>query len=203
MKVLKRSLGVVMAAMLIAAAPAVADGPYEPNESATQAFGPLGGGTSYDGAIEPSNDVDWFFFYISGQRQFEVVLTWREGDCDVEATLRDRDGNEKGFTSVASYPESRVGRMTLTSPGSARYNVEVGGCVGDAYTLQVTPADAVTSQPPTRCFNHVHSQPHVHTRRHRHIHRHRHGRRHIHRRMHTHRHTHIHTQNHHHCEPAP
>lgn len=208
MTLLKRAAitAVVGVAFLVIGPVAAADGPYEPNESVTQTFGPLAGGISYNGVIETSNDVDWFHFYIAGQRQFEVVLTWRGGDCyDITATLRDREGGQELSTSVDSSPESTVGRITLTSPGSARYNLEVNGCTGGAYTIQITPADAVTAQPPTRCFNHVHSQIHVHRRRHRHIRRHRHGRRriHIHRRTHIHRRRHAHRQNHPHCVPAP
>ena len=202
------SLGVLIAAALFASVSvATADGPYEPNETATQAAGPLAGGSPYNGVIETSNDVDWFFFYTAGQRQFEVVLTWRGGEnrCYTTLTLRDRDGDEQGSASVDGEPDNTVDRITLTSPGSARYSLEVNGCEGDAYTVRVTPAGAVTSQPPTRCFNHVHRRLHRHRKRHRHTRRHRHASRrvHIHRRIHVHRRNHIHRRNHPHCVPDP
>lgn len=210
MTVLRRaSVAAAIGALFLVISPiAAADGPFEPNESVTQAFGPLVGATAYNGVLETSNDVDWFFFYIAGQRQFEVVLTWRgsQEDCsDVFLSLRERDGELERSTSVDCAPDERIGRITLTSPGSARYNLEVSGDEGASYTIQVTPADAVTAQPPTRCFNHVHTQAHEHRSRHVHKrrHRHRNGRRHIHRRIHTHRRTHTHSQDHPHCVPEP
>lgn len=210
MTLLKRAslVAMVVTAVLTGGSIATADGPYEPNETAPQATGPIVGGTSYNGVIETSNDVDWFFFYVAGQRQFEVVLTWRSGpDCSagVSLTLRNRDGSEEGTAYADGGAGDTVGRTTLTSPGSARYNLEVNGCEGAAYTIQITPADAFTTQPPTRCFNHVHTRVHKHRKRHRHRRRHRHanGRIHIHRRVHIHKRKHIHRRNHAHCVPAP
>jgi len=207
MNVLKRAsvAAAIGAAFLVVGPIAVADGPYEPNESITQARGPMLGGTNYNGVIETSNDVDWFYFYIAGQRQFEVVFIWRAG-TSCEVTLRDADGAELGSGYVSGDPQYTVATITHTSPGTTRYNLEVNSnCEGHAYTLQIRPADAVTSQPPTRCFNHVHTSVHKHRKRHIHKrrHRHRNGRIHIHRRVHIHRRNHIHRQNHQHCVPAP
>jgi hypothetical protein len=201
-------VAVFCAALLTSVPIAAADGPYEPNESVTQAAGPLAGGSGYDAAIETSNDEDWFYFYTSGQRQFEVVLTYR-GQTGIygntRVTLRERDGGEIDSTSVDEDADDRVGRLTFTSPGAARYHLSVTGEQGAAYRIQVNPADALTSSPPYECFNHVHSFTHIHTYRHVHKRRHRHrsGRIHIHRFVHIHRRAHTHYQNHEHCEPAP
>jgi hypothetical protein len=198
------------AALLSSASTALADGPYEPNESVTQAWGPMAGGAAHDAAIETSNDEDWFYFYTAGQRQFEVVLTYRSkagpnSYSSARVILRERDGDEIESAYVDEDEDDRIGRITFTSSGSAKYNLSVTGEEGVRYSVQVNPADALTPEPPVECFNHVHSFGHVHVRRHIHRRRHRHrsGRVHIHRRVHRHRRVHTHYEDHLHCEPAP
>src|SRR4051794_4630072 len=66
--------GALVCALLATAAVAVA-APYEPNDSFAQANGPLIGGQNYDAAIETSNDIDWYFFNTSAQRQLDIALS--------------------------------------------------------------------------------------------------------------------------------
>jgi hypothetical protein len=52
---------------------AVAAGPYEPNDTAGQAWGPLHGSVDYNAAIETIVDQDYYVFYSPGVQQ--VILT--------------------------------------------------------------------------------------------------------------------------------
>lgn len=63
----------------VSAPGALADGPFEPNETAAEAFGPLAGG-SFSAALETPQDVDWYRFYAKRHRQVGVLATL-DGRC--------------------------------------------------------------------------------------------------------------------------
>src|SRR4051794_9665834 len=71
-----RSRLVAVAATLLLVVPSIAsaDGPFEPNETAAEAYGPLTGG-SFSGAFETPQDHDWYRFYAFNHRQIGVLLT--------------------------------------------------------------------------------------------------------------------------------
>src|SRR3954451_4196826 len=64
----------VATAFLAVVTTASADGPFEPNERATDAGGPLTGET-VQAALETPQDVDWFRFYTLPDRQIGVLGT--------------------------------------------------------------------------------------------------------------------------------
>ncbi|MDO8185166.1 hypothetical protein Q5424_06160 [Conexibacter sp. JD483] len=120
----------------------------EPNESAGQAYGPLSGGTPYAGTIDTQNDVDWFWFYSAGPYAYDLTLTGVGGGCsdDVDARLY-ADGSSSSIDGLSAYPNT-VSHLVRTAPGFARYLIEVTGCQGAAYRVQLDPGTAIALAPP-------------------------------------------------------
>ena len=125
----------------------------EPNDNVAQAVGPLTGATYYQGQIETSNDEDWFFFYTSGQRQFDLAgtnLSSNSGRCEeVTFYLTDADGRIlSGVDPWLNVTE----HITYTSKRAAKFYVQVTGSGCDpagsppvSYQLRVDPQDALAS----------------------------------------------------------
>jgi len=149
--------------VLVLAIPMVASGiaqaaPYEPNETASQAAGPLSGGTDYRASIEVLDDEDWFFFYTAGQRQMDVFVenTSSDPSCAFLVEVRDEAGDQpSGARQEYPGPNETV-HVRWTAPGSQKYLLHVTGTgssncnYGDAhsYRFRVDPADAVSTSPP-------------------------------------------------------
>lgn len=117
----------------------------EPNESAGQAFGPLSGATPYSGTLETENDVDWFWFYTSGPYAFDLALTGT-GGCSAYARLFP-DGRANEIDDLVAGVNT-ISHLVYTAPGAARYLVEVTGCEGARYRLQLDPGTAISLTPP-------------------------------------------------------
>lgn len=151
--------GLAMAAIAfvyLAAASAAGAAAYEPNDNISQPFGPLLGGTFYTAALETSNDQDWYRFYTSGQRQFDIAASLfdcppneaGERNCaNLYVQLLDANGNEVDNGFVAP-PGQETQHITHTSPGRREYLLHVSGDQGNVYRLRVDPADALTSARP-------------------------------------------------------
>jgi hypothetical protein len=141
---------VVLLIALISSAPASA-APYEPNDSFAAANGPLIGGQTYSAAIETSNDVDWFFFNTTGQRQLDIALTATTPNCAVNMSMYDVDGDpvRGSYSDLATSSNyysgvQRTGHITYTAEFS-QYALKVTGPQGCGYDVVPTPADAYTS----------------------------------------------------------
>ena len=65
----------IFAAPLVSAGVASAAGPFEPNNTLTEAAGPLTLGGTYDAATEGSTDKDFFYFYVTSAPSARVALT--------------------------------------------------------------------------------------------------------------------------------
>src|SRR4051812_44887214 len=72
--VLKLLSGAVAALTLGLTAPALAAGPYEPNDSIVTAT-PLAGAQDYNAAIETPKDQDLFALYIVGSDEVDITVT--------------------------------------------------------------------------------------------------------------------------------
>lgn len=57
--------------------------PYEPNDSKSAAYGPIGSGTTYNGYIDSATDADWFKFTTGGSGSISLSLTNLPGDYDL------------------------------------------------------------------------------------------------------------------------
>jgi hypothetical protein len=154
---------IVLAVFALPAA-ALADGAYEPNNSASAAFGPLTGGSDYSAAIETENDQDWYGFYGFAQRQIRIhvgehTITDQCGDgSGFIVTLRNAHGDWLTSAQLDSqgpyYPPQTVD-LNYTLPRWDLYYLEVvdsgsGACpsTSNAYTFRIDPADALGGPPP-------------------------------------------------------
>jgi hypothetical protein len=149
-------IALTVCACLALTAPAFADGPYEPNETSTEAFGPLAGG-AMTAAFETPQDVDWFTFYALNHRQIGVLLTL-SGTCPVTSgaiTVALLDGEVPSYsanlgTATVGYsysaPPATAGQVSFTSLAGHRYLMRVTqrGCMNTAYTLEVAPSANLT-----------------------------------------------------------
>lgn len=114
----------------------------EPNESADQAQGPLGGDTIYTGVTETSNDEDWFFFFASSA--FSVTST-SGSDCNGDVTLYDSD---RDYLAYRDLYDNRYSRITYTPTSWKPFYLEVDSdCVGGAYRFSISPASAIQTGP--------------------------------------------------------
>jgi hypothetical protein len=131
----------LVTALLLVAAPARAQAPFEPNDSAAQATGPMVAGQPYAGAIETINDADWFFFVTTRQVQLDISILGVPGFM-----LRDADG----FQLNVQVGSPDVAGHILQTVGPGRYYLQVTPrfAAGETYRLQVDPPGALSQGGP-------------------------------------------------------
>jgi hypothetical protein len=122
----------------------------EPNESQSQAIGPLQGGVDYAGVGGTQNDQDWYYFYAHGGQAIDILVTgnstgcW-EGGLSLSSTEVDLDD----VSTSASATLDQIGHIRFTSPpGIRRYDL-LGTCdVGGDYRFRIDPPGALSAAPP-------------------------------------------------------
>ena len=129
---------------------AVVDGPgnspvtatSEPNETASQAFGPLTGGVVYGGAIETTNDVDWFTFYSAGTAPFDLALTNPGNACgySVSGMLTTNPTDEYDDLASVSAEGNGTDHINYTPKQSEQYFFKVTSCEGAQVPVPHRPA---------------------------------------------------------------
>jgi hypothetical protein len=132
----------------------------EPNDTISQATGPLVGATLYRGKLETSNDVDRFFFYTpSSPKQIDVSMavvdkgsegsmcSWLGLGFNIRGPDYQWDTDYRGSLLVDN---NKIGHFTFTSYRAARYDLWTGNCQGAEYAIRVDPAGALTDVPPPR-----------------------------------------------------
>jgi hypothetical protein len=107
--------------LLVLATPASGEDPYDPNDSAQQATGPVAVGSPYGGAFETSNDVDWFFYDSAGAAQIDISLT-ATGTCGVGLRFKNADQSE--IARIDADPGGQTQHI-LQTVGKARYLLEL------------------------------------------------------------------------------
>jgi hypothetical protein len=124
------------------------DDPYEPNDSAATAYGPLTSGQNYaDAEISTTSDADWFHFTIGSTGTITVSVAHESG-ADLDWYLyKSTDTTNyvaRGYTS--NNPET--GSYSATTTG--KYYVKVIGYSGSlsTYTLTVTYPGGTPPPPP-------------------------------------------------------
>ncbi|MBE2317365.1 hypothetical protein DVA67_015390 [Solirubrobacter sp. CPCC 204708] len=145
---------VALALALFTAAPAAADGPYEPNETLGAAAGPLPGGTTVLAARETENDVDWYAFYSSGARQLDIQLQVFE--CSPQPNLSSqsihftlRDSRDRIVSEVRDQENGVVSHLRYSTAGRRKfYIVTTPDITRCKYSIRIDPADAVTPESP-------------------------------------------------------
>ncbi len=119
----------------------VEEDPYESNDSAAEAYGPLDSGTNYANAdIPDSADVDWFHFTIADTGTITVSVDHETGaDLDWYLYKSTDTANYVARGYTASDPETG----SYTADWVGKYYVKVIGYNGSTsgYTLNVTYPD--------------------------------------------------------------
>jgi hypothetical protein len=124
----------------LAAVPAsAAAGPYEPNDAAPAAAGPLLFGQSYLAALESSGDRDFYFFHVTSREAAQVSLTVQNlggGDdtADIAATIFDDTATPVASQTFIRKGETRVMTATL-EPQKYYLEVSAGTGFGDSYSI--------------------------------------------------------------------
>ncbi len=115
----------------------------EPNDLATQAFGPLAGDVNYFGRIDGEGEVDRMRAWLFPGQEIAVELAAVAGD--VEARVEDAVKNVL-LPKLEAKPEHVV---TAPIVGSAAENlIRVQGAPGARWRLRLSPADAVLPAAP-------------------------------------------------------
>lgn len=123
----------------LGAAPASAEGPYEPNESAPAAAGPLLFGQTYSAALESSGDHDFYFFYVTSPSPVQASVTMQNlggggPTADIAATITDAVATPVAAQTFIREGETRAMTATLEA---GKYYLEVNANTGfgDSYGL--------------------------------------------------------------------
>jgi hypothetical protein len=140
----------------LAAAPcAFADGPFEPNETAATAAGPITA-PGLQAAFETPQDTDWYLLQPQGVRQIGILATL-DGACATHYgqqrfTLLDAEGSPfspvgsltLGFSYVTGM-QTTVDRLAFTSQAGHRYLLRVSesSCTDVPYSLSFAPTGAL------------------------------------------------------------
>jgi len=148
---LKWLLVVAVCALGVLAVPSMAMADIEPNDGITQAEGPLAGGVTYTGATANSNDLDTYFFYVSGQQQLDIKITLTGGGTGcLRASFGDTDND--GLDSLGYFEAGQTQDFTYTTPpGVNRYYLQLNGsCAAETkYSFTIVPAAGIVGGVPT------------------------------------------------------
>ena len=163
----RTALLVAAAAALAALAGAVAIAQADylgPDETMSQAYGPLRGDFTYSAKLKSGNDADWFFFYVptAGDHlhwsvQNTTSLTTCPpllNTCTMYATLIDQNGKQVGGdnssagTGGVDAGQSDQIDWTFAQPGKYYLLIQQDGD-GPSYQFSVSPASGLSSSPPS------------------------------------------------------
>jgi hypothetical protein len=117
-----------MAIAAIGSVSAVAQPPYEPNDSLLTGYGPLANNSTYQATLETENDVDYYYFYVttlsSAQLTFTVTnLGGGASYTELDAELTDSHGN--WITTLANDVEAADYGTKSVSLEAGKYYVRV------------------------------------------------------------------------------
>ena len=155
MRTMLRLLGLTLLVTFLAAACAFADGPYEPNETAATATGPVTD-TLLSAALETPQDEDWYLLRPNAPRQIGVLATLKSACPSKIGSLVvhvfDADGSRAPLADLRlgyrGDPEPTLAdRMAFTSIRGHRYYLQVtqSSCMNTPYDLSIEPADALST----------------------------------------------------------
>jgi hypothetical protein len=133
------ALPVSLSLALLAAPPAAAEAPFEPNDSLLSAAGPLAIEQTYTAAIETVGDRDFFYFYVTALPASQVTLTVKNlgggaGVSDIDATVMNSSATPVGGASFIEEGEARTIAVRL-EPGKYFAELVANEGYGDTYSL--------------------------------------------------------------------
>lgn len=144
---------VVLLGLLCVCAPAaVATAPNEPNDSYISATGPISAGTTYSGALETSNDRDYFYFYLPRQTQLQFTTTNTTPKdtyicSQIYHQFPDYIAGVEDTSLTINDGQSASGAVTL-EPGKYYFVVSCPGAIGETYTFSLGPAGVTSTYEP-------------------------------------------------------
>lgn len=149
------ALAVAMAtgtAILATGTFAFAAAPYEPNDGADMAFGPLTGGVPYAAALETTNDQDVYYVCTQrGAQQVEIGFrnTTPSGETPLELALYDAEKNQLTSTDYDGVMPGESEVLPYTLPQAGKYYLQVlyEPLYHEAFPVQPSSYDFVV-QPP-------------------------------------------------------
>ncbi|HEX5593860.1 MAG TPA: hypothetical protein VFX35_10985 [Solirubrobacterales bacterium] len=125
---------------------ALAQPPYEPNDSLLTAYGPLANNSTYTATDDTINDVDYFYFYVTttstAQLTFKLTnLGGGSGYHDLYASVTDSHGGS--VTGIAYELDAADYATKSVTLGAGKYylKVEGGGGYGDTYEFTTSGTD--------------------------------------------------------------
>lgn len=146
------ALPLALALLLPLGPSSIAAAPFEPNDSYITATGPVFSGTNYSGALETSNDRDYFFFYLPRQTQLQFRLTNTSSkESLVCSSIAQQLPSEVDYVNDGSLSafngESASGAVTL-QPGKYYFIVECPNTIGESYTFSLSPPGVTSTYEP-------------------------------------------------------
>ena len=123
----------------------------EPNDSLSDAFGPLQGAVDFGGTLDNDADLDWYFVYTDeGVQTIDVQLTNTSTTtaCAPALDLYTPDG----ATAVngTSVDKDTIGHVRYSAPAAQKLGIRVRSqCTGGTYTLRVEPPGALSQDEPS------------------------------------------------------
>jgi hypothetical protein len=127
-----------MLALGILASPAMAEPPFEPNDTTLEAAGPLAANQTYTAALETGNDQDYYYFYVTGPTQAQVTFTLTDlggssGFAEIRGSLDESHGDSidtfGGLTKTGAYGTQSISLQ----PGKYYLHVSPEEGYGESY----------------------------------------------------------------------
>jgi hypothetical protein len=116
---------------------AFAEPPYEPNDSILTAAGPLAVNQTYTAGIETENDVDYFYFYVTGPTAAQVTITLTSlggSRGDFYGEIDNSEGSDvASFGEVSSEAGKYATKSVTLEPGKYLVKVAAAGGYGESY----------------------------------------------------------------------
>ena len=148
-----RFVGVVAVA-LAAAAPAHAQGPYEPNDGYSTAFGPLAAAQDYEAVIETRAEEDWYVMTATATQTATVTVTALEDPCgatvgSVSGWLKDQGLNSSSTSGDFNPGNGQTQTFTKALTAGQKYYLHVftTSCAGVRYRFNIGPAGVIGTPP--------------------------------------------------------
>ena len=151
MRGLKRVATVVaVAGGLLAATASVAGAQaYEPNDSFTQAYGPLVAGRTTTPPRRPTTTRTGSTSTSTGQRQLDIALTGL-ANCGGNQYPELYDINGNAFKTGDGFSNGTTSHLRYTTESRVQLGLRIRADIGSRcqYRIQVGPADAITTEAP-------------------------------------------------------
>lgn len=133
------TLFLIAAFMFGGAVAASAQTPYEPNDDAATAFGPLFNLQSYSASLETENDADYYYFYVTtpATSQVKIHVDYTSGGGIYDEVYVDiLDSDQDGIGSNEMYKGDSAD--VSVSLGAGKYYVSIEGDQGANYTISTS-----------------------------------------------------------------